>query len=187
MQNSLCRRATVRKTAWVQLVLTVLGAAGGRFPASPRSPSLCLELALPSRPLGNFPGSAGHGSPTAHMQSYRTDSKRLLQHSESSKPVPIRTYLHERSQKTKTNMYEFAPPRLHLWAPNRNKPTQIRTLWKTPQRRTYPRWGVQAKAPFKGIKRVRGATPPGTKNQGGNVKRGLSWPSDLVPKMDEAK
>ena len=64
--------------------------------------------------------------------------------SESPKPVQIRTYLHETPAKTKTNMYKFAPPRPHLWAPRRNKPTRIRTpLWKTPQQRTYWRRGVQ--------------------------------------------
>ena len=41
-------------------------------------------------------------------------------------------------------MYKFAPPRPRLWGPNRNKPTQIRTpSWKTTQRRTYRRRGVQ--------------------------------------------
>ena len=39
----------------------------------------------------------------------------------------------------KTKMYKFAPPSPLLWAPNRNKPTQICTpppSWKKPQRRT---------------------------------------------------
>ena len=64
--------------------------------------------------------------------------------SEGSKPVRIRTYLLERPQKTKTDMYKFAPRSPRLQAPNRNKPTQIRApSWKTPQRRTYSRRGVQ--------------------------------------------
>ena len=64
--------------------------------------------------------------------------------SEGSKNVRIRTYLHEKPQKTKTDMYKFAPRNPRLQAPNRNKPTQIRTpSWKTPQRRTYSRRGVQ--------------------------------------------
>ena len=46
--------------------------------------------------------------------------------------------------RVRVNMYKFAPSRPPLRAPDRNKPTQIRTpSWKTPQRRTYRRRGVQ--------------------------------------------
>ena len=51
--------------------------------------------------------------------------------SESSKPVQIRIYLHETPQKTKINMYKFAPSRpplkaldrtnLHKFAPPRGR------------------------------------------------------------------
>ena len=41
--------------------------------------------------------------------------------SESSKPVQIRTYLHERPQKTKTNMYKFARPRPRLVSSNQEQ------------------------------------------------------------------
>ena len=138
-----------------------LSLRGKIFPLRENWPNFPLEGKFcPKRCLGNFnsslpflpqinpclagnlkPRFANHGLQTLGVSENRNEMISTLI-SESSKPVQIRTCLHETPQKRKTNMHKFAPPRPLLRAPNRNKPTQIRApSWKPPQRRTYSRRG----------------------------------------------
>ena len=104
------------------------------------------------------------------------------QTSDRSKPVRIRTYLHEKPQKTERDMHKFAPASPHLRAPNRNKPAQIRTpSWKTPQRRTYRRRGVQIRVGLEPTENVPSNLVPSTFLKHFRGQRGCRWYGPSAP------